>query len=218
MPGPAPASSRLLLVATLVGALVILAGGGLSWLLFAEPPNQSPFAQAIGGVFSLVDQDGKTVTDRDLRGKWLLVYFGYTHCADLCPTALSQMTSALDQLGDAAKYFQPIFVSIDPERDRGPALRQYTQSFDDRLVGLTGTTDEIERLASTVGVSYNKVLEPGDDYVIDHAATLTLIAPDLRHATTFKLGESYRIAATLVAALDRAGVPIAGANNIGAYR
>jgi len=168
--------------------------------------------------FTLVDADGKTVRASDFPGKWLLVYFGYTHCADLCPTALSQMTSALDQLGTVANYFQPIFVSIDPERDHGPALRQYTQSFDPRLVGLTGTTDQIAQLAATVGVSYSKVLEPGDDYVIDHAATLTLIAPDLRHATTFKLGESYRIAATLVAALDRAGVPIAGANNIGAYR
>lgn len=168
--------------------------------------------------FTLIDAEGKTVRASDFPGKWLLVYFGYTHCADLCPTALSQMTSALDQLGDAASYFQPIFVSIDPERDRGAALRQYTQSFDPRLLGLTGTMSQIEELASAVGVSYSKVLEPGDDYVIDHAATLTLITPDLRHATTFKLGESYRIAATLVAALDRAGVPIVGANNIGAYR
>ena len=168
--------------------------------------------------FALVDADGKSVRASDFPGKWLLVYFGYTHCADLCPTALSQMTSALDQLGTAANYFQPIFITIDPARDHGPELRQYTQSFDQSLLGLTGAPEQIEQLADAVGVRFSKVLLPDDDYVIDHAATLTLIAPDLRHATTFKLGESYRIAATLVAALDRAGVPIAGANNIGAYR
>jgi len=172
----------------------------------------------LSAPFALLDADGKTVRASDFPGKWLLVYFGYTHCADLCPTALTQMTSALEQLGTVANYFQPIFVSIDPARDRGAALRDYTQSFDPRLLGLTGTPEQIEALASAVGVSYSKVLLPNDDYVIDHAATLTLIAPDLRHAVTFKLGESYRIAATLVAALDRAGVPIAGGNNIGAYR
>ena len=172
----------------------------------------------LSASFALIDADGKTVRAGDFPGKWLLVYFGYTHCADLCPTALSQMTSALDQLGMVANYFQPIFVSIDPARDRGPALREYTQSFDPSLLGLTGTPEQIEQFADAVGVRYSKVLLPNDDYVIDHAATLTLIAPDLHHAVTFKLGESYRIAATLVAALDRAGVPIAGANNIGAYR
>jgi len=172
----------------------------------------------LSAPFSLLDADGKVVRASDFPGKWLLVYFGYTHCADLCPTALSQMTSALDQLGTVANNFQPVFVTIDPARDFGPPLRQYTQSFDERLLGLTGTADQIEQLADSVGVRYSKVLLPNDDYVIDHAATLTLIAPDLRHAVTFKLGESYRIAAQLVAALDRAGVPIAGANNIGAYR
>ena len=172
----------------------------------------------LSAPFALIDADGKTARASDFPGKWLLVYFGYTHCADLCPTALTQMTSALDQLGPAADHFQPIFVSIDPERDRGPGLRQYVQSFDERLVALTGAPEQIEQLASAVGVSYSKVLQPNDDYVIDHAATLTLIAPDLRHATTFKLGEAYRIAATLVAALDRAGVSTAGTNNIGAYR
>ena len=206
----------------------ILVGSFALALSLAVARAQEPGAAETGKIgadyvlsapaFALIDADGKTVRASDFPGKWLLVYFGYTHCADLCPTALSQMTGALDQLGDVAKYFQPIFVSIDPERDRGAALRLYTQSFDPRLLGLTGVPAEIAQLAASVGVSYSKVLQPGDDYVIDHAATLTLIAPDLRHATTFKLGESYRIAATLVAALDRAGVPIAGANNIGAYR
>ncbi len=204
-----------------VATLLVMSGG------IAHGEAQEPGAAETGKVgadyllsapFALLDADGKTVHESDFPGKWLLVYFGYTHCADLCPTALSQMSSALDQLGTVANYFQPIFVTIDPARDHGPALRQYTQSFGERLLGLTGTPEQIEQLADAVGVKYSKVLLPNDDYVIDHAATLTLIAPDLRHAVTFKLGESYRIAAQLVAALDRAGVPLAGANNIGAYR
>jgi cytochrome oxidase Cu insertion factor (SCO1/SenC/PrrC family) len=208
-------------IRSVLGALIILCP------VASEAMAQEPGAAETGKIgtdyilpatFALVDADGKTVHAGDFPGKWLLIYFGYTRCADLCPTALSQMTSALDQLGTVASYFQPIFVSIDPARDHGPALRQYTASFDERLLGLTGAPEQIEQLADAVGVRYSKMLLPDDDYVIDHAATLTLIAPDLRHATTFKLGESYRIAATLIAALDRAGVPIAGANNIGAYR
>jgi cytochrome oxidase Cu insertion factor (SCO1/SenC/PrrC family) len=205
----------------------VLAALVVSGLAVPAAKAQEPGAVETGKIgtdynllvpFSLLNADGKAVRASDFPGKWLLIYFGYTHCADLCPTALSQMTSALDQLGTVANNFQPIFVSIDPARDHGPALRQYTQSFDQRLLGLTGAPEQIEQFAGSVGVRFSKVLLPDDDYVIDHSATLTLIAPDLHHATTFKLGEAYRIAATLVAALDRAGVPIAGANNIGAYR
>jgi len=206
---------------SLAGALVVVALAGS--VALAQEPGEVETGKigtdyTLSQPFVLVDADGKTVQEGDFPGKWLLIYFGYTHCADLCPTALSQLTSALDQLGTVADHFQPIFVTIDPARDSGPALRQYTQSFDPRLLGLTGTPDQIGRFAAEVGVRYSKVLQPDDDYVIDHAATLTLIAPDSRHAVTFKLGESYKIAAQLVAALDQAGVPIAGANNLGAYR
>jgi cytochrome oxidase Cu insertion factor (SCO1/SenC/PrrC family) len=213
--------TRWVVIRSLAGALAALMLAGSASL--AQEPGEVETGKigtdyTVSQPFALIDADGKTVRESDFTGKWLLVYFGYTHCADLCPTALSQLVSALDQLGTVAAHFQPVFITIDPARDSGPALRQYTQSFDPRLLGLTGTADQIENFAAEVGVSYSKVLQPGDDYVIDHAATLTLIAPDSRHAITFKLGESYKIAAKLVAALDQTGVPLAGANNLGAYR
>jgi cytochrome oxidase Cu insertion factor (SCO1/SenC/PrrC family) len=213
--------TRFVVVRSLAGALAALVLAGSACL--AQEPGEVETGKigtdyTLSQPFALVDADGKTVRESDFPGKWLLVYFGYTHCADLCPTALSQMVSALDQLGTVADHFQPIFITIDPARDSGPALRQYTESFDKRLLGLTGTADQIGHFADEVGVRYSKVLVSDDDYVIDHSATLTLIAPGSNHAITFKLGESYKIAAQLVAALDQAGVPIAGANNIGAYR
>src|SRR5579862_417007 len=122
---------------SIVGAAFAL-GLGLAAVMAQEPgaveTGRIGTDYALSAPFTLIDADGKTVRASDFAGKWLLVYFGYTHCADLCPTALSQMASALDQLGAAANYFQPIFVSIDPERDQGPELRQYTEAFDPRLL------------------------------------------------------------------------------------
>ena len=88
---------------------------------------------------TFVDADGRTVRSTDFAGKWLLVYFGYTHCTDLCPTGLSVLANALDQIGPAAEHVQPLFITVDPERDKGPLLRTFTQSFDKRLIGLGGT-------------------------------------------------------------------------------
>src|SRR5690349_25111275 len=84
---------------------------------------------------ALADADGKTVTSDDFRGKWLLIYFGYIHCADQCPTALSAMIEALNEIGPAAEHIQPLFVTVDPERDRGAALKDFTAAFDKRLIG-----------------------------------------------------------------------------------
>ena len=166
----------------------------------------------------LADADGKTVTLDDFPGKWLLIYFGYSHCADQCPTALSAIVEALDQIGPAADYIQPLFVTVDPERDRGPALRDFTASFDKRLMGLTGAPEQIAAAAKALGVKYEKVLEAGDDYVVDHSTTLSAIGPDRREALTFVMAEPYAIAAKLVALLDKSGVALGHANNLGAYR
>jgi protein SCO1/2 len=93
---------------------------------------------AVDQPFALVDAEGKPVTDADFPGKFLLIYFGYTHCADQCPTALTTIVEALGEIGAAANAVQPIFITIDPERDRGPMLRTFTAAFDPRIVGLTG--------------------------------------------------------------------------------
>ena len=166
----------------------------------------------------LTDADDKTVTSDGFPGQWLLVYFGYTHCADQCPTALSAMVEALDEIGPAAQHIQPLFVTVDPERDHGPALPDFTAAFDKRLIGLTGSPEQIAATAQALGVEYQKVLAGGDDYVIDHSTTLSLIGPDRREAVTFAIAEPYRIAARLIGALAGGGVALGNVNNLRAYR
>ncbi len=166
----------------------------------------------------LIDADGKTVTSDDFPGKWLLIYFGYSHCADQCPTALSAIAEALDEIGPAAEKIQPVFVTVDPARDRGPALREFVAAFDKRILGLTGTPEQVAAASWALGIKYEKVREGGDDYVIDHSTTLSVIEPDRREALTFAMAEPYAIAARLIALLDRDGVALGNVNNLGAYR
>ena len=166
----------------------------------------------------LADADGKTVSSDDFAGKFLLIYFGYTHCADQCPTALSGMAEALAEIGPAADYIQPLFVTVDPERDRGAALRDFTAAFDTRLIGLSGSPQQIAAAAEALGIQYKKVLAGNDDYVIDHSSILSLIGPDRHEAITFAFAEPYMIAAKLVAELERGGVALGNVNNLRAYR
>jgi cytochrome oxidase Cu insertion factor (SCO1/SenC/PrrC family) len=173
---------------------------------------------ALKGPIVLTDADGKPVTSADFAGRWLLIYFGYTRCADQCPTALSALVEALDEIGPAADHIQPLFVTVDPERDRGPALREFTAAFDKRLVGLTGSPQQIAAAAGALGIEYTKVKTGNDDYVIDHSATLSLIGPDRREAVTFAFAEPYLIAAKLLQSLDSAGVALGAVNNRGAFR
>ena len=166
----------------------------------------------------LADADGRTVSSNDFAGKWLLVYFGYSHCADQCPTALSAMVEALAEIGPAAEYIQPLFVTVDPERDSGPALKGFTAAFDKRLVGLTGSPEQIAAAAEALGIEYRKVLSGNEDYVIDHSSVLSLIGPDRHEAVTFAFAEPYMIAAKLVELLERGGVALGNVNNLRAYR
>ena len=148
--------------ATLAGVALAL---GVCLVVSARADEQR---FALDGPLVLTDADGEAVTSDDFPGKWLLIYFGYGHCADQCPTALSAIVEALDEIGPAADKIQPLFVTVDPERDRGPALREFTAAFDKRIVGLTGTPEQIAAAARALGVKYEKVLEGSDDYVIDH--------------------------------------------------
>jgi protein SCO1/2 len=168
--------------------------------------------------FVLEDADGKSVTAETFPGRWLLLYFGYTHCADQCPTALSALVEALNEIGPAAEQIQPLFVTVDPARDRGPALRAFTAAFDKRIVGLTGSDEQIADAARMFGVEYQKVREGSDDYVIDHSTTLSLVGPDRRQAVTFAFAEPYLIAAKLLDELQRGGAALGAVNNLGAYR
>src|SRR5262249_37627417 len=145
----------------ILAALVGLNGVAAAQELRLAPERPLTFA----------DADGRAVRSTDFAGKWLLVYFGYTHCSDLCPTGLTAMVTALDEIGPAAAHVQPLFVTVDPERDKGPLLREFTQSFDKRLIGLGGALDEIRQAASALGVSFEKVAQGGGDYVVDHSST-----------------------------------------------
>ena len=108
----------------------------------------------VGGPFTLTAPDGATVTDQTYRGKWLLVYFGYTSCPDSCPTALFEIATALKKLGPDAARLQPIFITIDPQRDTPEVMGEYTQSFDPRIVGLTGTAQEIDAVSKAYGAYF----------------------------------------------------------------
>ncbi|MBC9881318.1 SCO family protein [Bradyrhizobium sp. INPA01-394B] len=132
----------------------------------------------IGGPFSLVDHTGKSRDDREFRGKLLIVYFGYTFCPDVCPGDLQAITLALDQLGSLASEVQPIFITIDPERD-DKVLAQYVSAFHPSLIGLTGTPDQIREVANSYKAFYTKVRdERTGDYAIDHAGVIYLMGRD----------------------------------------
>jgi cytochrome oxidase Cu insertion factor (SCO1/SenC/PrrC family) len=168
--------------------------------------------------FALVDAEGRTVSSSDFPGQWLLVYFGYTHCADLCPTGLSVMAGAMEQIGPAAAHVQPLFVTVDPERDKGALLRSFTRAFDQRLIGLGGTVEQVRAAAGALGVSFEKVASGGADYVIDHSSVYTLIDPARTRARTLRIVEPHLLAAELILELTKAGVPLGNVNNVRAYR
>ncbi|MCG8426913.1 MAG: SCO family protein, partial [Chromatiales bacterium] len=141
-----------------------------------------------------VDQNSRLVTEKDMLGKYQLIQFGYTSCPDICPTSLQVMSIALERLGkEKASLIQPYFVSIDPERDTVELMKEYVRYFDSNLIGLTGSASMIKRVAEQYRVNYEKVFEEGRDpklYLMDHTASLFLIAPDGTFITKFAYGIS----------------------------
>ena len=134
----------------------------------------------VGGPFTLTDQSGKGVTDKDFRGRYLLVFFGFTNCPDVCPSALQVMAAALDKLGPKGQKVTPLFITVDPERDTPAQLATYVKSFHPRLVGLTGTPAEIEAVTKAYRVYVKKVPDPKSSagYSFDHSAIIYLMGPD----------------------------------------
>lgn len=170
------------LTAVIVAAILALALfiAGAAWLLRTD--GHTPIATGIaqvGGPFSLVNQDGKRVTEKDFLGHYTLIFFGYTYCPDVCPTELQVMTAALDGMGDRGKNIQPVFVTIDPERDTPETLKAYVSNFGPRLLGLTGTAEEVAVAAKAYRVYYRKS-DSGDpkNYLMDHSSIIYLMGPD----------------------------------------
>lgn len=140
----------------------------------------------VGGQFTLTDQNGKTVTDASFRGKYMLVFFGYTYCPDICPTELQVMTRAIQSMGPAGEKITPIFVSIDPERDTPKVLKSYVENFDPRLVGLTGSAQQITVAARAYRVYYARAGKTGtSDYLMDHSSIIYLMDPQGRFVKHF---------------------------------
>jgi protein SCO1/2 len=174
--------------AVLVAIALFAAGfAGAYQLLNRQVAAVSEGAPLIGGPFSLVDGGGKRVTDRDFHGKLMLVFFGYTHCPDVCPTELQNMADVLDRLGPDAEKTAAIFISVDPKRDTPAAVASYVGNFSARIMGLTGSQSEIASAAKAYRVYSRKA---GDDaegggYTVDHSAFLYLMDEDGRYLTHF---------------------------------
>lgn len=152
-----------------------------------------PETAKVGAKFMLVDHNGRMFTDKDMLGKFQLVYFGYTFCPDICPTSLQVITQALDLLGERAQLITPYFITVDPERDNVEVMKNYVKYFNENLVGLTGSRDMIDRVVKGYRARYEKVVEEGTDpdlYIMDHTASVYLMAPNGEFITKFAHGIS----------------------------
>ena len=153
---------------------------------------------SIGGPFSLVDQEGNAVTDMDFRGQYMLIYFGYTYCPDVCPTSLTDISDALERLGDLADKVTPILITIDPGRDTPEHLKEYASFFHPSLRALTGTREQIASVAKAYRVYFNKAKREdstAEDYFMDHSSAIYLMGPDGTFRAHFSHGTDPKIMA-----------------------
>jgi protein SCO1/2 len=161
----------LIALAAVIGGLLSYAGDRTVGLV----PGA---AAAIGGPFTLVDQDGRTRTDKDFRGQYLLIYFGYTYCPDVCPTTLAVMGEAVRKLGPLAGRVRPVFITVDPGRDTPSVLKSYLHSFGPRFVGLTGSADAIVKVSREYSVYAARQPLQGGGYAMNHSNTIYLMGPN----------------------------------------
>jgi protein SCO1/2 len=177
-PGESVADAFLRRIAALTGGdMPAPSAGGI----------QLPQGVALGGPFTLVDHTGRTVTERDFAGRPMLLYFGFTYCPDVCPTELGTIAAALDAMGPAGERVTPVLVTIDPERDTPAALADYVSRFHPRMIGLTGSAEQIAQAARAYRVYYAKV-RPRDstDYLMDHSSFIYFVGPDGRVRSLFR--------------------------------
>jgi len=175
-------------------------------LALASPPKvplAQPLFPAEGSklIFALTATDGTAVADQTYRGKWLIVYFGYTYCPDVCPTTLMEIAGALNALGPRADMAQGLFITVDPQRDTAVVLNDYLKSFDPRFVGLTGTHAEIAAAARAFHVFYERNDTNDGSYLFDHSAYIYLVDPDGRFATAIGSQGSSRVISDALSAL-----------------
>ena len=181
--------------------VVIICFGTLGWFLYKVPMMQTVSNQGvkttgtatIGGPFTLVDHFNKTVTDADFRGRYMLMFFGYTYCPDVCPTTLTDISDALGLLGKDAADIAPIFITVDPERDKPEHMKEYVKHFHPKIIGMSGSVEQVKKVAGVYRVFFQKAREKGaepDDYLMNHSSITYLMGKDGKFLTHFSHGTS----------------------------
>ena len=172
-----PSRPRLIIAAFMILLALLLAALALAT---RQNTSQSSGTALIGGPFTMINQAGGVVTEKTYAGHYMLLFFGFTNCGDVCPAELQVMAAAFDQLGQASENITPIFVSVDPERDTPPVMASYVKNFHPRLQGLTGSPEQVAAFAKTYHIFYQKVPNPKDpaDYEMDHSSILYLMGTD----------------------------------------
>ena len=174
----------------IAAAIMIIAALAIAALALTQWPTKGPIGSGtalIGGPFTMVNQKGEMVTEKNFEGHYTIYFFGYTFCPDVCPTELQVLSAALKELGPDGSKITPVFVSIDPERDKPKIIAEYVANFDSRLVGLTGTPEQLAAMARAFHVFYQKVPNAKDaqNYDMDHSSILYLMGPDGKFAKHF---------------------------------
>jgi protein SCO1/2 len=177
--------ARPLVIATAFAASLIVGLLIMFWAMGGVSKVAQP--AAIGGPFQLTDQNGKAVTDKNLKGKPTLIFFGYTHCPDVCPTSLFEISEVLRAMGKDADKVNAVFISVDPERDTQATMKDYLSSFDPHLQGLSGDPAEIAKVITSYRVYAKKVPAKDGDYTMDHTALIYLMDREGRFVSPFNL-------------------------------
>lgn len=178
-------TARPLVIATAFAASLVVGLLIMFWAMGGVSKVAQP--AAIGGPFQLTDQNGKAVTDKNLKGKPTLIFFGYTHCPDVCPTSLFELSEVLRAMGKDADKVNAVFISVDPERDTPATMKDYLSSFDPHLEGLSGDSAETAKVITSYRVYAKKVPTKDGDYTMDHTALIYLMDRDGRFVSPFNL-------------------------------
>ena len=181
-----PRTTRILLaLGAFVAGLVLFSA--VVFIVTGRSPAPIAMPSAVGGPFNLVDQNSKPITDKDMSGHPFLVFFGFTHCPDVCPTTLFDVSEILRALGPDAKDVHALFITVDPERDTPAVMKDYLASFDPRIIGVTGDVDAITAAEKSYRVYAKKVPTDGGGYTMDHTAIVYLMNKDGRFVAPFNM-------------------------------
>jgi cytochrome oxidase Cu insertion factor (SCO1/SenC/PrrC family) len=205
----------LLFAGALAGGIAVAAAGWALWPQAPKEPSATELMEAlmwgrepVGGPFTLIDHNGQPRTDADFRGKLLLIYFGFTFCSDVCPTELQAMASAIDRLGPTGDAIQPLFITVDPEKDTPDQLKSYVALFHPRLIGLTGDPRAIKKVALAYKVYYAKTNPTRNaDTNVDHTGFIFLVGRDGKYLGFAPPGTTpARLAEVILHALAREAI------------